>query len=723
MIHQNNSIQQKIDELEGSDRTLSGSMAKLVLILAICMSLYHLYTAGMGSLPEQGVIHLTFALMLTFLYYPYKKGTGQTKIPWYDFLLSLIALGIGMYMIVFYKDMAIRAGNPNALDTLAAFFIVGLVLEGTRRVLGLPLMILALLFIGYGMIGYKTTPFLDGIIPEAIIHAGYDLTTLVTKLNTSMGIFGTPIYVSSTYVFIFILFGAFFDVTGAGKMFINFALSLLGPLRGGPAKAAVIGSGAMGSISGSSVANVVTTGTFTIPLMKRVGFRSKTAGGIEVAASSSGQLLPPIMGAAAFIMAETTGIPYWDIARSAMIPSLLAYTAILFMVHIEALKQNIHGIPKSELSPVFKVLAEKGFFIVPILGLIYYLYQGNTPTKAAFIAVMMMILLAGFAKWMESYRLAGYALSFAVVAVFWGLHRFGLLGLFGIHSIRMDYTIIGLVCVAVAIVGVALRKTVKEREPLRFGVREVIRALELGAKNGISVAIACAAAGILVGVVTMTGLGANLSSLILRITESQVFFGIDPIYLVLFATMIASMIMGMGLPTTATYIVLASVMAPPLVEVGLSLMAAHLFVFYYGILADDTPPINLPAYAASGIAKSEPIQTGIQGFKYDSGALLLPFAFATNPYLLLMGDGSVMQTVWAVCTALVGIIAFSTFIQNYMIIQYRWYERLAALISSLLLIHASSLTDVLGMIFIFSVLLLQYVKKRKIKTVRLAGRE
>ncbi|MFS1514739.1 TRAP transporter large permease subunit [Chengkuizengella sp. SCS-71B] len=386
------------------------------------------------------------------------------------------------------------------------------------------------------------------------------------------------------------------------------------------------------------------------------------------------------------------------IAKSALIPSILAYTAILLLVLIEALKQKTFGIPKKELIPIKVVLMERGYMILPILGLIYYLSQGSTPTKAAFIAVLMIIGITIFSSFMENMqRYSGYILSFIIVALAWGINQFGLFGLFGINCMPLEFVYIGLICAGIALIGVALRSKVKEKAKIQFGGKEFVQALELGAKNGISVAIACATAEILVGVVTMTGLGSNLSSIILNLSESGIFFGINPIYPVLLAAMIASMIMGMGLPTTATYIVLAAVMAPPLVEVGLSLMAAHLFVFYYGILVDDTPPINLPAYAASGIAKSEPVQTGLQGFKYDAGALLLPFAFATNPYLLLMAEGgSVLQTIWVIFTALVGIIAFSTFIQNYMIDHYRWYERLMALISALLLIHSSTLTDVLG---------------------------
>jgi TRAP transporter 4TM/12TM fusion protein len=707
-------IQRKIDELEGSDRRLSGFLALVILVIALLMSVFHIYTAGFGVWAEQGVIHLSFALVLTFLIYPYRKGSGQTTIPWYDLVLSLAALYVGMYMFANFKEMALRSGNASTMDVVVAAMIILLILEAARRVLGMPLVILALAFMLYGYVGYRTTPFMTDVIPTAIIHSGYYIKDLITKLNTDNGIFGMPIYVSSTYVFIFILFGAFFEVSGAGKMFINAALSLLGPLRGGPAKAAVVGSGMMGSISGSSVANVVTTGTFTIPLMKRVGFPAKTAGGIEVAASSSGQMLPPVMGAAAFIMAETTGIPYWDIAKAALIPSILAYLAILFMVHIEALKKDIRGIPKSELTPLKQVLLNKGFLFFPIFGLIYYLAQNFTPTKAAYIAIVMSVFISLFVSLIENRRGSGYVLSFLIVAAAYGLHKFGLFGLFDIGRLPAEYTIAGAFSLGVAIVGVVLRRKAVNPEPIRFGAREFFVALELGARNSVGVAIACATAGILTGIVTMTGLGSNFSNVILSLSNSTLFLGIDPIYPVLVFAMIASMILGMGLPTTATYIVLSAVMAPPLVEIGLSLMAAHLFVFYYGILADDTPPINLPAYAASGIANSEPVQTGVQGFKYDSGALLLPFAFALNPYLLLqVQDAPWYMTTWAILTALVGIIAFTTVIQNYMLRPYAWFERLMALGSALLLLNSSLPTDVAGFVLLALILVYQLTSRNK----------
>ncbi|WP_240666687.1 TRAP transporter permease [Longirhabdus pacifica] len=711
----NDEMQRKIDELEGSDRQLRGILAISVAIIAIAMSLFHLYTAGFGVISEQRVVHLSWALIIVYLLFPYKKGTGQTTIPWYDLLLAGVALFIGSYKFINFSELAARSGDPTTFDTVVSFALILLILEATRRVLGLPLMIIALIFITYGLIGYKTTPYLEWLIPEAIYHQGYDFVSLVTKLDTDEGIFGMPIYVSSTYVVIFIIFGALFDATGAGKMFIQSALSALGSFRGGPAKAAVVGSGVMGSISGSSVANVVTTGTFTIPLMKKVGFKPQTAGGIEVASSSSGQLLPPVMGAAAFIMAETTGLPYLEIAIAAIIPSILAYMAILFMVHIEALKHDIKGIPRKQLTPLKMVLSLRGFLAFPIVGLIYYLMQGFTPTKAAYIAIIMIILLGLFSSWMENYKGMGYLLSLLVVFVAFGFNVFG--------NLPSEFAITGAICIGISIIGMVLRSRFKEeakQDRLHFGWREFLAALEVGAKNAVSVAVACAAAGILVGVVTTTGLGVSLSTIIVGIAELDLSvnlfgleLGVDPIYAVLIAAMVACMIMGLGLPTTATYIVLAAVMAPALVDVGVSLIAAHLFVFYYGILADDTPPINLPGYAAAGIAKSEPVKTGVQGFKYDSGALLLPFAFVMNEHLLLQAEGAPWyETAWAIVTALLGIIAFSTFIQKHMIKPYSWIERLLALSTTILLINQSQLTDYIGIGIIISIFLFQkFVKK------------
>lgn len=595
------------------------------------MSAFHLYTAGAGILEamRQRTMHLGFALVLAFLIFPLSKKMRQTSIPWYDYILAAVSLSVTMYIFIFYKQLMARGGSPTTFDLAMGALCIILTMEATRRVVGKPLMILAGIFLTYAYFG----PYMPG--PFA--HRGADIPRIIDHLYLGTeGIFSIPLGVSATYIIIFILFGSFLSVTGAGKMFIDLALALFGTARGGPAKAAVLSSGMMGSISGSSVANAVTTGTFTIPLMKRVGFKPHVAGAVEVAASSSGQLMPPIMGAAAFVMAEYTNIPYVEIIKAAAIPCILSYIAILFMVHLEALKSGIQGMPKSELPPVKKILVERGHLLLPFFVLIYLLVAGNTPMKAGFYAIIFTI-----------------ALSF-------------------------------------------LKKDTRITWP-RF-----IEAMEMAARNALGVALACAAAGIIIGVVSLTGLGLKLSSTIVHLAGGH-------LWLTLIFTMLASMILGMGLPTTATYIVLAAITAPALVAVGVPLLAAHLFVFYYGILADDTPPINLPAFATAGIAGANPVQTGITGFKFDCGALLLPYIFATNTALLLI-DTDWTGALHAIFAAVVGILALTSGIQNYLLIRMRFYERLMVFAAAIVLVHVSLLTDIIGVSLFVAVLALQKMR-------------
>jgi TRAP transporter 4TM/12TM fusion protein len=701
----NEEINRKIGELEGSDRSLMGWMALSVLFVAVGMSLFHLYTAGIDMFPrmQQNAIHLGFALTLTFLIFPIKKKLGQTSIPWYDLLLAGLGGLSGIYIVWISADILSRVANPTLLDTVMATVTVLLVLEATRRVVGKPLVILAFLFMLYAWLGDKTLPaFLGGnyVLPDAINHFGFSWTGIFEFMYLSNeGLFGTPLTVSAQYVFIFVLFGAFLEVTGAGRMFIDFAMSLVGSFRGGPAKAAVISSGLMGSISGSSVANAVTTGTFTIPLMKKTGFRPHVAGGVEVAASSSGQLLPPVMGAAAFIMADFTGIPYLEIVKAAAIPALLSYTAILFMVHLEARKYNISGLPRTELTPAWKILATRGYLMLPVIALITLLVLRLTPILASFMAIVGALTIALFSYRMQRHFGKGFLVSLLFIGSAYAAHL-----LFGLNEY---VALVAAGSLLFALLWLLLGKRFDGEKQTKFGWRELIAALELGARNSLSVVTACATAGILTGVVTMTGLGPILSGMIIDLANNQ-------LILVLLFTMFACIIMGMGLPTTATYIVLAAVMAPALVEVGIPLLAAHLFVFYYGILADDTPPINLPAYATAGIAQANPVQTGIQGFKFDMGALLLPFAFALNPILILQADDATFgQTAWAVTTAFIGIIAWSTFIQSYLMTRYGWVERILVVASALVLINQTLWTDAVGIGLFTVVILLQWFKNRR----------
>ncbi|MBP1970960.1 TRAP transporter 4TM/12TM fusion protein [Virgibacillus natechei] len=698
-------VNKHLDELEGSDRTLFGWMAMITLILAVSMSLFHLYTAGIDMLPrmQQNAIHLGFALMLIFLIFPYKKKLGQKSIPWYDIIFAIMGASVGIYIVTISADLVGKVGNPNTMDTTMSFIAILLVLEATRRVVGKPLVIIAAVFMLYAWLGDTYLPSTLGgnaILPDVLNHFGFSWNEIAEFMFLSNeGIFGTPITVSAQYVFIFILFGAFLEITGAGRMFIDLAVSLVGSFKGGPAKAAVISSGMMGSISGSSVANAVTTGTFTIPLMKKTGFRPKVAGGVEVAASSSGQLLPPVMGAAAFIMADFTGIPYLEIAASAAIPALLTYTAILFMVHLEASKFNLKGIPRKDLVSPLRVIAGRGYLLLPIVAIIVLLIMRFTPIMASFMAIIGAISISLFSYRMQKNFGAGFLVALLFIGGAYAAHL-----LFGLNEY---VTMVSAGSLLFALIWYALGRKVKSEKQTKFGLREIISALELGAKNSLSVVAACATAGILTGVVTMTGLGPTFSSLIIGLANNE-------LILVLVFTMVACIIMGLGLPTTATYIVLAAVMAPALIQVGVPVLAAHLFVFYYGILADDTPPINLPAYATSGIAKSDPVQTGIQGFKFDMGALLLPYAFVLNPMLILQDDtATAFQITISVATAFIGIIAWSTFIQSYLFTKFGWTERILAVAAALVLLNADIWTDILGIAIFGLIVVIQWRKSKR----------
>ncbi|WP_078555250.1 TRAP transporter permease [Bacillus alkalicellulosilyticus] len=694
-------LDEKLMGLSGSDRSVRGWMALLIFIITIMMSLYHLYTAGFGLMPGIGtrahmIVHLTFGLALVYLIFPVKKGLGQQSIAWYDFAIALILVFIGFYLYANQTSPSVLSGRMTLTDTLVGIALIVLLLEATRRVVGKPLVIIAGVFIAYF--------FLGGFLPSPFRHTRANFDSFIYEMSyTGSGIFSTPLSVSANFVFIFILFGAILEATGAGKMFIDLALRAFGKYKGGPAKAAVVSSGMLGSISGSSVANAVTTGTFTIPLMKKVGFKPKVAGGIEVASSSSGQLLPPVMGAAAFLMIEYTPYSYAEIIKSAAIPAILSYVAILFMVHLEASKNNISGLAKESLVSFRKTMIQHGYLILPVITLVYFLVIGRTVPSAAFFAIVILLTLAVLTHRIREKVGSGILIAVLIAAFSYFLHfQFGW---------RIEITAMIVIGFFVSLFFVLMQKAFKiDAAPIRFGMKELLGGFELAARNALTVVVACATAGILIGVINLTGLSAKIPVIIVN-------FAGDNLYLALAFTLVACLILGLGLPTTATYVILAAIVAPALVQMGVPIMAAHLFVLYYGILADDTPPINLPAYAVSGIAKSEPIATGIQGFKYDSGALLLPFVFATNTVILLLPENAGIYS-WPVIaqnifTALIGIIAFAMFIQNFLFVHFRIYERLLALGSALVLIHGSLATDIIGISGVILLIVLQYLRKRK----------
>ncbi|WP_305044067.1 TRAP transporter permease [Geoalkalibacter sp.] len=618
------------EEEELGLRRPQGWQLWLVPSIALCWSLFQLSLASWLLLDTTYVraIHLAFALLIVFLSYPTLRRDVRLpglrwlgekhKIPLMDMLLALLATLAALYIVIDYAGIAGRVGRPSQLDLVVGIFLVVVLLEAARRVIGPALPVIAAAFTGYAFFG----PYM----PDFLAFKGVSLARYVSQISlTTEGIYGIPLGVSARIVFLFVLFGALLDKAGAGKFFIDLAMSLLGRYRGGPAKAAVLASGLTGMVSGSSIANVVTTGTFTIPLMKKVGYPAKKAAAIEVAVSTNGQLMPPIMGAAAFIIAEYVNVSYLEVVKAAAIPAFASYFALFFLTHLEASKLGMRGLTKAELPQFFAILRGGFHFVVPILVLLYELIiPRHSPDLAAYRAILVLAAIM--------------LVQHAVKALMFG--------------------------------GNAL-------QGVKQGVFDILNGLISGGRNMVAVAVATAAAGIIVGVVTL-GLGGLITNIIDTLSRGNIF-------LMLLITAMASLILGMGLPTTANYIVMASLTAPALVTIAgwqgfeVPLIAAHLFVFYFGILADDTPPVGLAAYAASAIARSDPIATGLQAFMYDIRTAVLPFMFIFNTDMLLVGVEGYLLPLYIFAMTCVGAFAFVSATQAWFLMRTRWYELLLLL--------------------------------------------
>ena len=610
----------------------------LISGIALLWSLFQLYIVvePINSTISRS-LHLSFALALTFLMYPMiQKAYFFAKIRWFGYLFTIIAVSATAYITIFYEELSQRPGDYIPTDIFVALLAMVILLEAGRRVLGIALTIIALVFLSYDVLG----PFM----PEIIQHKGASFSKLAGHMFlTTEGIFGVPLGVSTSFVFLFVLFGSLLEKAGAGQYFITFAYSMLGKYRGGPAKASVVASGFTGIMSGSSIANTVTTGTFTIPLMKRTGFTPEKAGAIEVAASTNGQLMPPVMGAAAFIIAEFLGMSYTQVIYAAFIPAFVSYFALFYIVHLESFKLGLVGMKASELPPKFKTFINGAHFLIPIAFLLYTLMiLRESAMSAAFNAIMLLMLIMVFQNPFKAY----------------------------------------------------ITKKKITQKILLSGFVDILNGMIAGAKNMIPIAVATALAGIIIGSITLTGLGQVLLEVIESVSGGNIF-------IILILTALVSLILGMGLPTTANYIVMASLTAPVIMILAqdngyfIPTIAAHLFVFYFGILADDTPPVGLAAYAAAGIAKSDPIKTGIQGFIYDIRTAILPFMFFFNPELLLISavdksnTSNVDAWVWITdpyqiitifLTAFIGMMAFSCFTQGYFLARLSLLERLLFLI-------------------------------------------
>lgn len=605
-------------ETEGNKRKFTGTMARVVSIIAVTMSIFQLYTAGFGLLGDinQRAAHLGFGLTLIFLIYAASPGQRKSVHP-LDILLIIFGLAVNGYIVVNYvyvvsRELYVTPIQPHEWVLAAAAIIV--VLEATRRTNGLPLVIVAVVFLAYAFLG----PYMPGILR----HRGVSLTKLVDQMYLTVeGIYGIALGVSATFVFLFILFGSFLEKSGTGEFFIDLSKSVVGHMRGGPAKMAVVASALFGTISGSAVANVVTTGTFTIPLMKKLGYRKDFAGAVEAVASTGGQIMPPVMGAAAFVMAEFTGIPYLQICIYAAIPAVLYFFAVGMMVHFEACRAGIKGMPRNEL-PKFGPVMKNGFHLfLPLFGILFFLLQGYTPLYSGFYAVILTVVVA------------------------------------------------------------ALRKAT------RMGPRKIYAALEAGAMAALPVIAACAAAGIIIGVVTLTGLGLRFSSLIMSASGGN-------LVLALLLTMFASIILGMGLPTTPAYVIQAALAAPALVNMGVPVIAAHMFCFYFAVISAITPPVALAAYAGASLSGGNPMKTGFTAFRLGIAAYIVPYMFVFGPPLLMIGEP--LRIVLAVISAMIGVVALAAASGGWLIDRTAIWERVLLGIGAVLLIETGLVTDAIG---------------------------
>ena len=635
-------------ESESGSRVFSGKAAVFVRWFAIAMSIFQIYTGFFGEMAgsKQLSIHLFFAIILCFLCFPRSKKSPRDRMSLPDVLLAVVSGLSAIYLFMNYEHVVTSQGAPEMYDLIIGGALMILILEATRRSVSPMLPIITGVFLVYAYVG----PWLPG----ELAHRGFTIRRIIDHIYMSgEGLWGVPLRVSATFVFLFVLFGAFLDKIGAGEYLINISFATMGRFRGGPAKAAVVASCAMGSISGSSIANTVTTGAMTIPLMKKVGFKPHVAGAVEVAASTNGQLMPPIMGAAAFIMAEIIGVSYFEIVKAAFIPAVLSYTAIFSIVHLEAVKENIRGLTKEETPPALKTILSGLHYLIPLGVLIYLLLIIMwTPTTAAAWSILVGSVVAVANNWWRANRKYPRWLRDGSGT---GSPAF------------MDYQV----------------------NPKNYFTRrtlfELLGSLETGARNMAGIAAACACCGIIIGVVTLTGLGLKMATLITEAAGGS-------LLLTLIFSVFACIILGMGLPTTATYIIMAAMTAPAIstissdMNLGLPIVAIHLFVFYYGIVSDDTPPVGLCAYAAAGIAGSDPIKTGWKSFRLDLAAFTLPFMFIYNTKLLMYNTNA-MELMYIIPVCIIGMFCWSVFIQGHWVVKTFIWERVLFLGLAFLLVN------------------------------------
>ncbi|MCP1419504.1 TRAP transporter 4TM/12TM fusion protein [Pseudomonas laurylsulfativorans] len=636
---------------------------KTLFYVALLFSIFQIVTAAFSPVSSQVLraVHIGFLLWVVFLSYP---AQGKAR-PWQPlaWLLSLAGIATALYQWVFEADLIQRSGDLTPADMVMGLVLIALVFEAARRVMGIALPIICGLFLAYGLFGEY--------LPGELAHRGYGFDQIINQLSFGTeGLYGTPTYVSATYIFLFILFGAFLEQAGMIKLFTDFAMGLFGHKLGGPAKVAVASSALMGTITGSGIANVVTTGQFTIPLMKRFGYRAAFAGGVEATSSMGSQIMPPVMGAVAFIMAETINVPFVEIAKAALIPAILYFGSVFWMVHLEAKRSNLKGLPKDQCPSAFGAVKESWYLLIPLLVLVYLLFSGRTPLFSGMVGLALTaIVILGSAI---IFRVQ----SFGLRCAFWialgvlctGFFQLGIAVIFAVIAVLM------LVCWFIK----------GGRETLII----CLHALVEGARHAVPVGIACALVGVIIGIVSLTGVASTFAGYILAI-------GRDNLLLSLILTMITCLVLGMGIPTIPNYIITSSIAAPALLELGVPLIVSHMFVFYFGILADLTPPVALACFAAAPIAKESGFKISLWAVRIALAGFVIPFMAVYNPALMLQGDNLWMTAYMLIKTILaVGLwgMASTGYLQQKMAI----WERLLSLGAGALLVVALPLTDEVG---------------------------
>lgn len=613
---------------ESNTRHFTGTMKHIITGLLVSFTLYVFWMTLIATPPEQirRSSFLGLLVFIGFLIYPIRKSHAKrvNTIPWYDFIFAFTGGGAFFYYVLNFEAIVAKAVNIGPLEIAMGIIGTLLLVELCRRVVGMPILVVAGGFIVYAF------------------YSGHSVRRIVHQLfYTTDGIIGTPLGVAATFIVLFIILGSFLEKTGIGTFFVDMANSIAGGASGGPAKVAVISSALEGMYSGSSVANTVGSGSVTIPIMKEMGYKSEFAAAVEAAASTGGQIMPPIMGAAAFLMAEMTDTPYATVAMTAVLPALLYFSGIFIMIHLEAKKLGLKGLPKESIPNFWKLLFKKGYLFLPIVTLVTFMSMGRTPAYSAIYAILTAVVVSMFSK------------------------------------------------------------------ETRLTPKTFTEALANGAKNTMGVAIACAIAGIIVGIVTLTGLGQDLLNVLMGVAGTSKL-------LALFLTMVSCIILGMGVPTTANYVIMATITAPIVMSMGVPMLAAHMFVFYFGIVADITPPVALAAMAGAAIAKSNPFKTGVLATRLAITAFIVPYIFAYNPAMLLI-DTTVPEVVRIVITSLIGIFGVSVAMEGFMLTEMRYWERMIIGGAGLMLIDPNFLTDFTGILIIFTMVSLQWTKSKKLK--------